>query len=124
MIAFHRYLGVPTLYADALGGLQWSAAGDAVEDGDGRTDFVAAEVLAFLEGFDGERPLISFGYVLHLLCLLHGIGRRTSRAPLEALSRAYRRAGMPARRGGALCGRLCTELDTAPDAPRVAEVIA
>src|SRR3954447_24890726 len=97
-----QYLRIPEGYAAALGGLRWSADGEAVERGDGSTFAFAGEVVSFLEGFASQRALIHFALLLHLLRLLRQGPLRAEHCPeLEALGRAFREAGRGHRNAGA-----------------------
>src|SRR5262245_681457 len=87
-----RYLRVPPEYARALGGLNWALGCEAIDDAFGRTFVFAGEVGRFLEGFAGQRSLVHFGHVLHLLYLLHWPPRSLGQdSPLHRLHQAYRR---------------------------------
>jgi hypothetical protein len=111
-----EYLRINARYAAALGGLRWSADGEAVEYGDGSTFAFAGEVVSFLEGFASQRPLIHFAYILHLLCLLRRERTPVGGAP-SPLFHAFREAGQFHRNAGAFCGVLCAELPPVPDPP-------
>ena len=68
-----NYLRIPWDYAMWLGGLRWSAAGDAVEYPDGEAFVLNPQIALFLEGLAGEGRFPHFGEVLHLLHLFgHG----------------------------------------------------
>jgi hypothetical protein len=102
------YLLIPQGYAAWLGGLHWSAAGDAIEDEAQATFALAPQIALFLEGFGGKAP--HFAHVLHMLHLL-GLGGRRQR-PHEAtpLEWGFRTLGRPLRNAGALCAHLCRDM--------------
>jgi hypothetical protein len=122
MIRARQFLALPTVYCRAIGGLRWGEAGDALERPDGATFVFVPELLAFLEGLAGERPLPSFGVCLHLLTLLREPRCQSSPLDFSRLQRAYRAAGRPLRTAGALCALLCAGEPAAPDPPRVADL--
>ncbi len=116
------YLRAPSDYCARLGGLRWSELSDAIEKGDGSTFAFAVEVIGFLEGFALKRPLVHFGYVLHLLALLRDPRREPTRAHFGRLHRAYREAGSPPRTAGVLCALLCDAVPAAPNVPTPEEL--
>ncbi len=111
-----EYLRINARYAAALGGLRWSADGEAVEYGDGTTFAFAGEVVSFLEGFASQRPPVHFAYVLHLLYLLRNERTAVVRVP-SPLFPAFREAGQFHRNAGAFFGALCAGLPPVPDPP-------
>jgi hypothetical protein len=122
MTRVERYLLVPAAYCEELGGLCWSATEDALEHPDGATFALAVEVVAFLEGLASQRPLVHFGFVLHLLRLLRHGRTRVPRHDFGRLVRAYQEAGRPARTAGALAALLCRDVPAAPDPPSAEEL--
>jgi hypothetical protein len=115
------YLRINARYAAALGGLRWSADGEAVEFADGTTFAFAGEVVSFLEGFAAERPLIPFACALHLLCLLRRPSAPVGNQP-SALHSAFREAGQVHRNAGAFCAHLCRGVPVAQHLPSAWEV--
>jgi hypothetical protein len=111
-----EYLSIPADYVECLDGLHWSEAGDAVETASGGTFAINREIALFLEGFVSQRPLIHFGFILHLLHLLKRGGT------FAALRFAYETANHPARNAGAFCARLCNDVPPLADAPEVLQV--
>jgi hypothetical protein len=117
MDRFTAYLRIPAHYAAGLRDLHWSAAGDAIEFGQGGTFAFPAEVFLFLEGFVSQRPLIHFGHILHLLHLLKNpytpfLGHRES-----LLVSAFATAQRPYRNAGVFCALLCKDIPAVPDEP-------
>jgi hypothetical protein len=121
MAAADRYLAIPSGYCRWLGRLRWSYTGEVIEYDDGGTFAFGAEIAAFLEGFGAERPLVSFGFILHLLHLL-SYGRVLPPAGARELHEAFRDTGRRLRNAGVLLARLCGELPPAPEQPDPAEV--
>lgn len=122
-----RYLRIPYGYGARLGGLHWSAAGDAVAAGDLSTFALGPEISLFLQGFaSADRPLVHFAHALHLLAML-GRGRHLPTAAGEVpaeigrLTAAMRGAkaagGRLTRNAGALCGHLCRNIPAAAGPP-------
>jgi hypothetical protein len=135
MSRVEQYLQIPEAYCRWLGGLRWSANGEAVEhEADdpavGLTFAMAPEIALFLEGFQAGGPLVCFGFVLHLLHLLGVGGRRLPERPDEplhvrqpmVLAQMFHELNRPLRNAGALCARLCREVPRASDPPEAAEV--
>jgi hypothetical protein len=112
-----EYLRIPAAYGLTLGGLRWSADGEAIEFADGSTFAFAGEVVSFLEGFSLQGPFPHFGLVLHLLHLLRHDRSSNEHGRLPALQRAFRQAGQVHRNAGALCALLCRHLPAAPAPP-------
>jgi hypothetical protein len=96
------YLDIPVSYASALGGLRWSSAGDAIEDGQERTFAVGAEVAELFQGLLASRRVLHFAFVLHLLQLL----KRGSAcgAHAQELRDTFVRAGKNLANAGAFFG--------------------
>lgn len=126
------YLQIPADYCRWFGGLRWAHYGEAIEflDGPtaGRTFAFAAEVAAFLEGFDSAgSSLPGFGFVLHLLYLV-GLGDRAARHGerralcVERIAGPFRELGCPLRNAGALCSWLSREAPHTADPPELAEL--
>src|SRR5262249_58086176 len=90
---------------------------------DGRTSACAAELVAFLEGFAGQRPLIHFGHLLHLFYILRHGRTPTPRHDFGPLHRAYVAASRPARNAGALCAHLCPGVPAEPGAPSAGDLL-
>src|SRR5205823_672755 len=120
MSRVEEYLRIPEPYCNWLGGLRWSANGEAIEStaedpAIGLTFAMAPEVALFLRGLESGGPLVCFGFVLHLLHLL-GAREATARAgepfhvrqPAE-LAHLFHELGRPLRNAGALCARLCED---------------
>jgi hypothetical protein len=117
MDRFTAYLRIPAQYAAGLKDLHWSAAGDAIEFGQGGTFAFPAEVFQFLEGFVSQRPLIHFGHIIHLLYLL-----KRSTTPFLGnreglLVSAFTAAQHPYRNAGVFCALLCKDIPAVPDEP-------
>lgn len=110
-----HYTRIPTEYVKYLGGLRWSADGEAVEwTGDGRTVAFAAEIALFMEGFLSKRRLIHFGFILHLMGLLgHGARSRPNRSVIFA--NTFHKTGRPLRNAGVFCAVLCKNLPAVAD---------
>ena len=89
---FAPYLEIPESYSRWLGSLRWSETRDAIEYEDIGTFAFAAEIGLFLEGFDSTKPLVHFGFVLHLLHLL-GYDHERDRGEMARLERRLRRRG-------------------------------
>jgi hypothetical protein len=121
MEAADRYLTIPTGYCRWLGRLRWSYTAEVIEYDDSGTFAFAAEIASFLEGFGSVRPLVSFGFVLHLLHLL-GYGRVLPPAPARDLHEAFQETGRRPRSAGVFLAGLCGDLPAAPEQPDPAEV--
>lgn len=111
------YLRIPLQYTSGMKGLRWSANGEAIECGDGKTFAFPGEIRPFLEGFLAQRPLIHFAHILHLLCLL-----KESRTPFlgrneELMPKAFSLAQRPYRNAGLFCALLCNKIPSVPDPP-------
>jgi hypothetical protein len=104
-----EYLLIPKDYGLWLGGLRWSASGEAVEYEDGETFVLRQQVALFLEGLASEWRPIHFAHVLHLLHLL-GHGKLRMSADTQALCCQFQQTGRPLRNAGALCAVLCHEV--------------
>ncbi|MCI0464449.1 MAG: hypothetical protein L0Z62_46545 [Gemmataceae bacterium] len=115
------YLRIPEAYCRWLGGLRWSDSRDAIEYPDVGTFALTPEIALFLEGFGSNRPLIHFGFVLHLLHLL-GYGKIAPPPPFLTLRKIFREGGRPVRNAGALCARLCDPIPDEPGDWNVAEI--
>jgi hypothetical protein len=103
------YLRIPNAYCQWLGGLRWSYTQEVIQYEDVGTFVFCAEIAQFLEGFTSSRPLIHFGFVLHLLHLL-GYGKLSPPAEALPLRQAFNGAGRPTRNAGALCAMLCRDI--------------
>jgi len=97
------YHQIPEHYCRHLGGLRWSASGDAVEHEDGSTFAFVPQLGLFLEGLASARRLMHFGFVLHLMHLLRPAGPQRA----ELLRKAFQEAGRPLRNAGAFFAELC-----------------
>ena len=64
------YLTLPLEYANRVGGLCWSAGGDAVERWNGTTLALTEELALVLEGVFSRPPVPPFVVVLHVLHLM------------------------------------------------------
>jgi hypothetical protein len=112
-----EYLLIPEEYAAPLGGLHWSASGEAIDRGDGSTFAFAGEIVGFVEGFAAQRPLVHFTHILHLLYLLRRDLYAAPRDERTALREAFRKAGQLHRNAGAFCAVLCGDVPAVPDPP-------
>src|SRR3954471_3841462 len=131
MMTVDDYLAIPKAYGRWLGGLRWSANGEAVEYATtdpeiGLTFAMSAQIDLFLEGLAAEGRTLHFAYVLHLLHLLGDwkrMGTTGARGPsqeeLAALALAFHETGRPLRNAGALCAVLCRDIPNVPDPPRL-----
>lgn len=124
------YLKIPFEYGQALGGLRWSADGDAVEtiptnDEPPRTFVVTPALMRLIEGFSAEAELPNIGFLLHFLRLLGASMHNTGRLPPEAvrLEQAFRATGRIMRNAGALCAELCIDLPRAAGSIDAAAVV-
>jgi len=108
-----RYLHIPRDYADALGGLRWSAAGDVLETGVGATFVFAPQVADFLDGLAAARPLPHFAHVLHLMSLFGVCPVVGVAAEAEQLALAYALEKPALRNAGALAAELCSSVPAA-----------
>ncbi len=115
-----HYLDIPRDYCEPLGRLRWSALADAVESHDGRTFALTPQLLAFLEGFAAQRPLIHFGHVLHFFYLLRQ--RKDTHHNFTTLAMAWEEAGRPSRTAGVVCALLCSEMPVAVNPPPLEEL--
>ena len=80
------------------------------------------EIALFVEGFAASRPLIHFGFVLHLLDLLQGRQRQVT-AEVARLRQAYLSESHRALwNAGAFCGVLCRDLPDFPEAVTLEQV--
>jgi MoxR-vWA-beta-propeller ternary system domain bpX1 len=116
-----HYLRIPEHYGAALGGLRWSDQHDAIMYRDAGTFALAPELGLFLEGFASTRPLIHFGFALHLLHLL-GYGKLTPPTEFLSLWKGFRRVGRPLFNAGVLCAELCDEIPAEPSRLQVSEL--
>jgi hypothetical protein len=105
------YHHIPEDYCRHLGGLRWSANGDAVEHEDGSTFAFVPQLGLFLEGLASTGRLIHFGFVLHLLHLLRPAGAQRA----ETLRKAFQEAGRPLRNAGAFFAELCKHVPALAD---------
>jgi hypothetical protein len=105
----YRYLLIPPGYANWLGGVRWSNAGDALEYGDGATFALCPQIALFLEGFSKIGPPPHFAHVVHLMNL---IGYRRLALPTRQCILAWQfdRAGRPVRNAGALAALICRDI--------------
>ncbi len=120
MDAVDDYLRIPAEYGRTLGGLRWSADGEAVEYHDGSTFALDGEIVSFLEGFAQQRSFPNFGLVLHLLGLLRnhrGWQFLESFEPLSRLHQMFRETKQVYRNAGVFCAVLCQDIPSAPDPP-------
>lgn len=107
------YLRIYSPYADVLGGLHWSADGDAVLGADGSTLALAAEIALFLEGFSGQSELPHFAHMLHVLRLLRW-GPVGGHDELRLAAAAFKEARGQARNAGVLFAHLTAGLPRVP----------
>jgi len=118
------YLTLPLDYANRVGGLCWSAGGDAVERWNGTTLAVTEEIALVLEGVFSRPPVPPFVVVLHVLHLM----RSDDSAPASARLRAAFRAALGApgllRNAGVLVAALCADVPPATAVPGFADVDA
>src|SRR5437763_15728697 len=103
-----RYLLVPTDYGRELGGLGWSANGDAIES-DAGTFLLSDHLALVLEGVFSTPPVPPFAFVLNVLYLLRHGARDGGPAELDRLREAYRQPPRPglSRNVGVLISQLC-----------------
>jgi hypothetical protein len=127
----HHYLAIPVDYCRWLGGLRWCSNGEAIEHvapvaSIGCTFAMAGEIALFLEGYASGGPLISFGFILHLLQLLgSGVQGPNPQERLERfvdLAEALRETGRPIRNAGALCAMLCRDMPHSASLPDLTEL--
>jgi hypothetical protein len=118
-----HYLIIPNRYLGDDRPLHWSESGDAVENGDGSTFAFGVEVIHFLEGFASQRPMVHFGFILHLLAMLRP-GRLPRPVPASLLSDAFYLPGRNIRNAGAFCALLCRDAPGAVDPPTVEQLWA
>lgn len=104
MSAEDAYLEIPVSYASALGGLRWSSAGDAIEDGQERTFALGAELAELFQGLLASRRVLHFSFLLHLLQLLKRGPVRGPGAWAQELRDAFVRAGKNLANAGAFFG--------------------
>jgi len=118
------YLTLPLDYANRVGGLCWSAGGDAVERWNGTTLALTEEIALVLEGVFSRPPVPPFVVVLHVLHLM----RSDDSAPASARLRAAFRAALGApgllRNAGVLIAELCADVPPATAVPGFADVDA
>ena len=110
------YLILPDSAA-ATGGLRWSAAYDAIVDGDGNTVVLFEELEAILGGVFTIAPVPK---LLSVALVLHALRRDAVPPAFVPLRDAYRRnrtAESVARHLGRLIGELCLTLPAAPNPP-------
>lgn len=119
MDRFLTYLRIPSAYSNGLRGLRWSSTGDALEFTKGNTFAFPAEVFQFLEGFVSQRPLIHFGYIIHLLYILKNLKWNTPFLDRSdnILASAFDTALRPYRNAGVFCAVLCKDIPPVPDPP-------
>ncbi|HEY1376559.1 MAG TPA: hypothetical protein VGF55_07180 [Gemmataceae bacterium] len=117
------YLTLSPSYADALGGLRWSAGCDAVESAGGHTLAVVEHLAVLLEGVFAAHPA-NFAHVLHLLKLTTRGGPRDPDGPLARLHAAFLAAAGPgtSRNLGVLFAHLCRNLPHVAAPPKPAAV--
>ena len=113
MSALGYYFHIPQDYAEYLGGLRWTANGEAVEYSDRSTFAFQSQLGLFLRGLATTRGLLHFGHVLHLLQLL-GVGKHLLPGKAGVLEQIYRDTGRPLRNAGAYCGMLCQQVPLIP----------
>ncbi|HEV3117688.1 MAG TPA: hypothetical protein VGY58_11575, partial [Gemmataceae bacterium] len=109
-----KYLRLEEQYREYLGGLRWSTTEDLLEYEDGRTFAFNEEIAEFVQGFGSVRPLVHFGFILHLLEMLRG-SRLQSHASVARLRHAYQKTGKSLRNAGVFCALLCSELPRHPE---------
>jgi hypothetical protein len=117
METVEHFLRIPQRYTRDLGRLRWSADGEVIEYADGKTFAFGGEIISFLEGFALQRPMIHFGYVLHLLALLRRDQPANINKSLAFLRATFQQAGRDYRNAGVFCGVLCRVWPSAPEAP-------
>ena len=117
MNAVQSYLQVSGDYVDCL---RWNVTENVLEYSDGGAQFAFAEEIAeFLEGFAGQRRLIHFGLLMHMLQLL-----RWTTSPTDLLNPNRRRLwdlfkkhGKSLRHAGAFRAQLCRDVPVAVPRP-------
>ena len=122
MISVNDYLEILPADSKRLRGLRWAEGQDAIEYGNGQTFAHMHEVFAFLEGFASQRPLMHFGHVLNFLYLLRTGESPTRKHDFDALARAWRDAGRPARTAGAFCAVFCRDVPPVSAPPSLADL--
>ncbi len=95
------YLTLHADYAEFLGGLRWKV--DAIEEEDGTTFALSAEIAAFLEGIVATGAPLHFDPVLHLLHLL-GRGKKAPPPWAHELREAFQAGGKSLANAGAFFG--------------------
>ncbi|VTR97493.1 hypothetical protein [Tuwongella immobilis] len=122
---YRSYLTIPAPVALWLGGVTWSATGEALEWPDGRTFALTPQIALFLEGFAMQKRVIPFGQIVVLLACL-GLNRQAEQEgtlggeavgcpPLFA--EVFRQTGSQLRNAGALAGMLCLGIPPAHRVP-------
>ncbi|MDR3636278.1 MAG: hypothetical protein P4L84_20920 [Isosphaeraceae bacterium] len=125
-----EYLTIPLAYGQALGGLRWSADGDAVEslapDDESVGTFVVTPALVrLIEGFPAGCELPGIGFLLHFLHLLGASMTRVRPLPAASarLDEAFRATGRIMRNAGSLCAEFCAGVPPAACAADPADVV-
>jgi hypothetical protein len=118
------YLTLPDGYATLIGGLRWSAIGDAVERWNGTTVALTEELGVVLEGVFARRPVPPYVVVLHVLHLMRSDDSSPVSARLRAAYREARGAAGLLRNAGVLIAELCRDVPPAAGVPPLAEVDA
>jgi hypothetical protein len=116
MSAARSYLRIPEEYARYLGGLRWSADGDAIEDARGITFAFRQQIAHFLEGFTSIAAPVHFAFVLHLMHLVSQVKDERPRR-VQLLPKLFVDLHRPLRNAGVLCAGLCE------DVPRAAGLV-
>ncbi len=123
-----EYLAIPDAYGQWLGGLQWSADGEAVEhvaDDPGHRPDVRDERRGRpVPGRPALGPIADRLRLRPPPAAPAGGGASPSRGGasfglLGRLASAYRASGRPLRNAGALCGMLCRDVPRATDPPDI-----
>lgn len=118
------YLTLPLDYANRVGGLCWSAGGDAVERWNGTTLALTEEIGLVLDGVFGRQPVPPFVVVLHVLHLMRSDDSAPASARLRKAFRDAHGATGLLRNAGVLIAELCADVPPAVGVPYWADVDA
>jgi hypothetical protein len=118
------YLAIPVQYGGTLGGLVWSASGDALERWNGTTFAFAEEIREVLAGVFAREPVPPFEFVLAILRSLRdgptsdSVGGKR----LQNVFAAEKGTVQLLRHAGLLIGELCRTLPACPNPPTADDV--